>query len=47
MLRELGDLTDDGGGHGFTYGIMHGVETAQAAAAERDLRKTWRRRAQR
>lgn len=41
VLLELGGRAT--GGYGFTYGVMHGVETARAAAAERGLRKAWRR----
>ena len=42
-LIELGAQADRTGGHGFSYGVMHGIETARAAAAERDLDKAWKR----
>ena len=43
VLRELGTQADQVGGHGFTYGVMHGIETARAETSLRRLRKAWRR----
>ncbi|MGH3844846.1 MAG: CHAD domain-containing protein [Pseudonocardiaceae bacterium] len=42
VLRELAGKAHLDGGNGFTYGLMHAVEAARAARAERDLPAAWR-----
>jgi CHAD domain-containing protein len=42
ILRELAGKAHLEGGNGFTYGLMHAIEAARAARAERDLPATWR-----
>jgi CHAD domain-containing protein len=43
ILRELAGKAHLEGGNGFTYGLMHAIEAARAARAERDLPATWRK----
>lgn len=43
ILRELAGKAHLDGGNGFTYGLMHAIEAARAARAERDLPATWRK----
>ena len=41
VLRELAVESHADGGNGFTYGIMHGAESARAAAIEAALPEAW------
>lgn len=41
-LREYGARTHVAGENGFTYGRLHALEEAHAAAAERDFQEAWR-----
>lgn len=42
VLRELAAQAHLEGGNGFTYGLMHAVETARAQRAERELPAAWK-----
>jgi CHAD domain-containing protein len=42
VLRELAVQSHLEGGNGFTYGVLHGQETARAEQAERDLPGAWK-----
>ena len=43
VLRELAAQAHLEGGNGFTYGLMHAVESARAQRVERDLPAAWKR----
>lgn len=42
VIRDLAVQAHLDGGNGFTYGILHGLESERAARAERGLPRTWR-----
>ncbi len=43
VLREFGAQAPSEGGNGFTFGLLHGIEAARAARAERALPDRWSR----
>ena len=43
VLRELAAHAHLDGGNGFTFGIIHGLESNRAELAERNLPKAWKR----
>jgi hypothetical protein len=43
VLRELGAQVHQEGGNGFTFGLLHAIESDRAAHAERRLPDRWAR----
>ena len=43
VIRELAVQAHLDGGNGFTFGVLHGLESERAARAERGLPRTWKK----